>query len=483
MKMYKRIPTLLLGISVIALAGCKGGDDYMDFDMMMEESAINVETAYPVVRTISQSGSYIGTIETGEKVSVTPRVGGYVKEKFFSLGDFVNAGDVLFTIDDSSLQLEKKKAEADVKDANASLAKDKAENEATKYEVNETLYTLDIKTQENYNDLQKAIRSEYEARLDLYKACEEESAHKKEGKRLEELIASDKEGIEMAKQFVQELYGFKDIYTSIKSAADHDAAKTIAVNNGVNEADIPDDKTPAQIADIYLNKKTMYKNGTELDKAIESSEETASGAVLAQHESSKRTNDLNILSDEVATEKQKGNIATAQEDIELKRKIAVDYEIFTKAKLWAASQAKLAAGDATVLSASTRLSKAQIDLEIVEHKLADTRVTSPVSGEIVECKIEDFGSASEQTAAYTIIDTSKKKAVFYVTQDAKNNMAVGQKVTIDKGGEQYSATVDSISDTVDEKKLLYRISAVLGEDDKADFDAGMSVRLITAVKK
>ena len=150
-KRYRSILAVILGISVIALAGC-GNDEYADMDMDMEMAAlmgmgedpgINVETAYPTVRTIFRSGSFIGTIETGDKVSVTPRVGGYVKEKFFGLGDVVNAGDVLFTIDDSSLQLEKKKAEADVRDANAALAKDKAENEATKYEVNETLGTLD----------------------------------------------------------------------------------------------------------------------------------------------------------------------------------------------------------------------------------------------------------------------------------------------------------------------------------------------------
>ena len=163
MKRYKGILAALLGVSVIALAGCDlpwGGGDDMDYMYMMglmgEDPGISVETAYPVVRTISQSGSYIGTIETGDKVSVTPRVSGYVKEKFFGLGDFVNAGDVLFTIDDTDLQLAKKKAEADVRDAGAALAKDKADNEATKFEVNEALNTLDEKTIENYNGIQKA---------------------------------------------------------------------------------------------------------------------------------------------------------------------------------------------------------------------------------------------------------------------------------------------------------------------------------------
>ena len=490
MKKYKGIAAVLLGVSLIILAGCDlpwgGGSSDMDhMDMMSlmgEDPGINVETTYPVVRTISQSGSYIGTIETGDKVSVTPRVGGYVKEKYFGLGDFVNAGDVLFTIDDTDLQLAKKKAEADVRDANAKLAKDKAENEATKFEVNEALYTLDEKSMENNNNIQKAIRSEYEAQLDLYKACESEGIHKKEGDYLEDLISKDKDAIENAKEFTKKLKGEKSIYDSIAGAATDADARIIAANNGVT---VDPAWTKAQCAAGYLTQKTAYDSADDLTKAISSSEaaESSAKSSKAGHESSDRANDLTIISDEVTVQKERGNIATAQEDIALKRKIAADYEIFSKARIWAQQQAKLAAGDASVLSANVSLSKANIDLEIAEAKLRNTSVISPVSGEIVECKIDDFGTCSDSGVAYTIIDTSRKKAVFYVTGDAKNNMAVGQKVVIDKSGTQYNATVDQISDTPDEKKHLYRVTAVISENDMAALDAGTSVRLITSIKK
>ena len=489
MKRFKGIIATVLGMSIIVLTGCgNDGGDEMDMDLfaLMEESAINVETAYPTVRTIFQSGSYIGTIETGDKVSVTPRVSGYVKEKYFGLGDVVNAGDVLFTIDDTNLLLEKKKAEADVRDANASLAKDKAENEATKYEVNETLNTLDTKTQENYNNIQKAIRAEYEAQLDLYKACVEEGLYKEEGDYLEDLIRKDKDGLENAKDLTKLLKNYKSVYNSIKAATSLDNAKAIAINNGVDATEAGTKTTVDQVANLYLSEKTQYGGDvSKLDAAIESSEEAQKTAVATwrSHESSNRTNDISIIGEEVTAQKQRGNIASAQEDIALKRKLAADYEIYTKAKTWAASQAKLAAGDASVLSANVKVSKARIDLEIAEAKLKNTNVTSPVGGEIVECKIEDFGTCSDSSVAYTIIDTSKKKAVFYVTGDAKRNMAIGQTVAIDKSGTQYNATIDHISDTPDEKKMLYRVTAVLGENDKAALDAGTNVRLITSIKR
>ena len=481
MKKNINIIAALLGILIITLAGCGDSDDEYE---MTEEEAINVETAYPVVRTISQPGSYIGTVETGEKVSVTPRVGGYVKKKNFGLGDVVNAGDVLFTIDDSSLRLEKEKAEEDVKEANADLSKDKAANESAKYEVNETLNTLDTKTLENYNDIQKALRSEYEARLELYKACATENIHKDEGDDLEDLIRKDKDSIDNAKDFTKKLNGFKSVYNSINNAATAQDAEDIAAENGIDRSAVAG-KDQNQTALYYLTHKTMYESPQELDQAISESEEAeqAARSSLADHESDDHENDIDIISDEVAAQIENGNIASAQEDAALKKKIAADYEIYTKAKIWASSQATLAAGDAEVLSASTRLSKAQIDLEIADLKLQYTNVTSPVSGEIVECKIEDFGTASDQDVAYTIIDKSKKKAVFYVTGDAKNNMTSGQKVAIEKDGTEYRATVDTISDTPDEKKMLYRVTAILAEDDKASFDVGTSIRLITSIKK
>ena len=488
MKRYIGIIAALAGVSVIALSGCEGGDEEADIEMaeeMEEEGAINVETAYPVTRTIAQVGTYIGTIESGEKISVTPRVGGYVKEKLHGLGDFVNAGDVLFVIDDTNLQLEKKKAEADVKDANAALAKDKADNEATKFDVNETLNTLDTKTLENYNSIQKATRAEYEAQLDLYKACRSENIHKKEGDYLEYLIGKDRESIENAKDFTNKLKDNKSIYDSIAGAADLVTAKQIAKDKaGIDPVPATYD-TPAKVAQYYVNQKTPYKDLDELTKAIAESEAAEKSAKSAKdsHEEANRTNDLAIVSDEVAIQKEKGNITGAQQDLALKRKVAADYEIYTKAKIWAQQQAKLAAGDASVLSASVKLSKAQIDLEIAQSRLDNASVKSPVSGEIVECKIEDFGTCSDSAVAYTIIDTSRKKAVFYVTGDAKNNMAVGQTAVIEKNGTNYEATIDHVSDTPDEKKLLYKVTAILSEGDKASFDAGTSIRLVTDIKK
>ena len=60
MNKFKGFITVLLGVSLLALAGCasaeEGGEEMEE--MAEEESVVNVETAYPAIRTISQLGSY-----------------------------------------------------------------------------------------------------------------------------------------------------------------------------------------------------------------------------------------------------------------------------------------------------------------------------------------------------------------------------------------------------------------------------------------
>jgi len=49
-------------------------------------------------------GEYIGTVEPNQQVSVLPRIPGEVLSVYFNVGDRVQAGDILFTIDPTEIQ-------------------------------------------------------------------------------------------------------------------------------------------------------------------------------------------------------------------------------------------------------------------------------------------------------------------------------------------------------------------------------------------
>ncbi|MGE0241954.1 MAG: efflux RND transporter periplasmic adaptor subunit [Parvibaculaceae bacterium] len=77
---------------------------------------VPVTVAKPVVREIVEDDEFIGRFEAVDQVTVRSRVGGYLDKVHFRDGSVVNAGDLLFTIDQRPFQaaLEQAKASLNV---------------------------------------------------------------------------------------------------------------------------------------------------------------------------------------------------------------------------------------------------------------------------------------------------------------------------------------------------------------------------------
>ena len=71
---------------------------------VLPERIIPVNTAIVSKGTISSQLSYAGQVRAAEHVEVMSRVSGMVDQVFADTGDFVNAGDILFTMDAVDLQ-------------------------------------------------------------------------------------------------------------------------------------------------------------------------------------------------------------------------------------------------------------------------------------------------------------------------------------------------------------------------------------------
>lgn len=97
MNIFRRTSAIAM-VAVIGLsfAGCGGGE-------VVQAAAITnrilVDTVTPEIGNIIVVGEYIGTMEPNQQVTVFPRVPGEVQSVYFSIGDTVEAGDILFTID------------------------------------------------------------------------------------------------------------------------------------------------------------------------------------------------------------------------------------------------------------------------------------------------------------------------------------------------------------------------------------------------
>ena len=74
-------------------------------DVEIGQSVISVKLTTPTTGSLSRDTEFIGTIEPAESVSVYPEVSAKVTAVYFSAGDTVQAGDLLFEMDDSDAQL------------------------------------------------------------------------------------------------------------------------------------------------------------------------------------------------------------------------------------------------------------------------------------------------------------------------------------------------------------------------------------------
>ena len=473
-KYIKRISSVIL-LATILLSGCGNEEENV------ENVKIDVEAEKPTVKSISQQGSFIGTIETEEKISVIPNISGKVTSLNYKVGDHVNAGDVLFTLDDREYQIEKKTAEANVKAASATLDAQNIRNQEVQIAANEAIGSADAKSIELKNSINNSAREEENSRRkrDSYNSAA--NSYKDEENRISKLKSEADNRINSANSKISELKSIKNVYDEISSSDD---PATVAKNNGVDESDIGSSTDSSEIANIYITKKTQYSSIDEINSAIESASEevkTAEGE-KKELESSYNNAVVSRVEAEANANIESSNMTSAQEAKNLANRASQDYENYTKKSLISDAQAKVAEGNATKVTNESAVTTSTAELEAANLKIENTVIKAPISGIVQEVNVKQFELASDQSVAVVISNPAAKKVVFYVTEEVKNNVVVGQKVSITKNDTEYDAQVATVANTLDEQKKLYKVSATLSGDAQAEFDTGQNVKLSTSIK-
>lgn len=476
MRKHDCVPTTLLILLIaVLLAGC--GESGSEEDEAPQ--TVNVETTLPTREKISVSGSFVGTIETGDVVSVYPQISGLVITRNYEVGDYVNAGDTLFIMDDRALQIAKRDADANVKSAAASLEAQKANNTATAAAAAESIGSIPTREYElakAYNEADREINSN---RISQSTYLQQASANSDDLNRADSAIkrASDQESD--AKKLYSQLSRKKDIYLSILKA-DDDTAKAIADKNGVTYDDADQ---PEEIANKYILQKTRYTGYEELSTATEAANQVIENARTEKNAqegnySSSLTQKIEACANaEVA----KGNIANAEEAKTLAQKMFMDYELFTKNTVTTAANAQVAEADANVKVSDSQLESARANQALADLNLQNTEVKAPISGIIGEINIEQYGMASDQTPAYVITGQNNKKISFGVPENILHRIKVGQDVEISKDNNVYKAVVTRINDSLNDKSSLFKVEAAIQSNGPDDFIIGTKLKLETAV--
>ncbi len=122
MSTYKRALALALAaVLAFAMTGCTSEGNSTDATDATE-AGINVTVETAAVRDIETTAEYTGELIAGETAYVTSKVSAKVEKINVELGDWVEEGDVLVTLDDTDYSFQLSQAQAGYRQADAAYA-------------------------------------------------------------------------------------------------------------------------------------------------------------------------------------------------------------------------------------------------------------------------------------------------------------------------------------------------------------------------
>lgn len=475
--------------SGLLLSGCAGPGSK---DTVEEkDTSILVETALPKTESIELDGDFIGTVEAEDEVTVVAKIGGDVTAAYFEEGDRVNAGDLLFTIDDRSAQISMDQAQASLESANASVNSASAGVSVaelnllyTQEQIKETLGKVDT----NQMQLENAVAS---AKYALKAAEENESiAAEQFGiardnyKDLEDSLDDLKDDANNMGKYARQLKTVKSNYDKIKNGTMNLPSDLDSKYTGSG--------TPEDKAAYYIKELAGAESEYELGVMI-SSAESSESSMRSQRSSLDGNKDsarLAQIQAAIGKETAKNNVLSAEDAKRLAEKMLQDYELYTKAVIIAGANAQLAGSNSNLIAAQSGMTQAQAGVkqaqagvEAAQLQLEYTQVTAPVSGIIREKNVTVNNMAAQGSTAYVITADSGSNVTFYVSEAVMKELTVGQQAKVERNGETYQATISENAGVADAESGLFKIKAQLSESDAQKLIAGTTVKITLATRR
>ena len=429
---------LMIAVSISCLSACNG--EAIE-DMTQKEELLTVDTIVAEKGTLVVSESFMGSVSAQRELKIYPKTAGEVTEINVKAGDPVNAGDVLFKLNDSFARL-------DLESARTSLSKTQAE--VKKSQGSETVLTQQKEWQGLENRNSKIDDSKY----DLNTANED---YNRQVHYLDE--AKDKENIayedyKKASNRYDKARSIEEAYEGLQKAEpafyqvplseaavmtpaaggpsqDHiDQAKALLARLDGGEEDklYPAEVTVQGVEGLKSARDAAFSKYSELRSARESQEDRVTNA--------KRTADR-------ADKTLQDNYTAYRQDVD-----------------------NMMVNDIAVLQDNKRIQQIEVDasslnVEKAEYSLEQYTVTSPISGVVSKVDVKEYELVSTGSPAILIRDTDSMTIEFSVTEKVRNNLTPGQALTVEKDDISTSGQITEIADTPDEASGLFKIKAMM----------------------
>lgn len=430
----KRLVALGLVVTLGVTASACGKKDETE----AVEEKVAVEVQKPSMGNLSTDTAYIGMVSPQEQVYVIPMVSGTVTETFFEVGDVVAQGDVLFKIDDEAYRLQMKNAQAAYNAAQAGVA---AQSGGARDLQN-------YQTEQQIQQLKDSLNDTYENKDDMEDTLDDLD---KKGKELDRGISAGKKQINLLTQQL----GLLNAQLEAAKAAYNAMEEALKTNPDAYSAD-EQNKIKSTMDEAQKNVDDISRKLAEADAGV-----TAAQNSLAAIEASKTQLESGIDQIETSQDTLRDNIATAEGA----------YSI-TQQEIYPESDAASAA----------QLQQAAVGIDSAKMQLDYCTVTAPIGGVIESFSVEKNGMAAQGNPACIISNKESMTVTFSVAEQAKNTLAAGDHVIVERNGVQHEGVITEIGTMANQQTKLFQVKAsVSGAVD--DLPNGVNVKVYATTER
>lgn len=485
---------VVLGISVAACGKTEEPE---------EAGAVSVEVETPKIGELTVDTAYIGMAAPQEQVYVIPKASGTVTETFFGVGDTVQEGDVLFKIDDEAAQLQIDSARASYASAQAGVTAQNGgarhlQNVQTEEQIRQLRESLSD-TDEQINDLEdqlddmedsedglKSRLSKTQGQLaeaqNAYAAAE--SALTPQIEALQLSIAESQKQINENQQELADLQ--KQLVDMGTSGA---VPNTELPGEGTSDSSVVDTDDPT--AGEGKNPQEIQNRIEELQSDIESrtkdignwqgelaplsSQLTTGKAAVEQLQGAvnqMQTALANISPGKSQLESGIDQLESGQDTIRDNLAMAEQAYGITQNEVYPQTDAVSAA----------QLHAASIGIDSAQMQLDFYTVKSPISGIVESVSVEKNGMAAAGNPAYIISNKESMTVTFQVAEKAKNVLAVGDHVVVEREGTEYDGVITEIGTMANQQTKLFQVKATV-TGAGASLPNGVSVKVYATTQR
>lgn len=479
---------LCIMVSALTFYGCGAKDTASSLLSESENTALlEVDAVSPLITDIAVEGEYVGTLEYENQVAVVPMLSGEVTATYFEEGDYVEAGELLFTIDDEAYQLQLQNAQVAYQQAQSGIdsqlgqlqvGRDSAVNSVSS--AQEGISQI----QDSYEYFNSQLEDLDESRADL---AEDRAEMKEDLLDVRDQISSLEKSIEEMQGEYNDLYAAYEAARIQKEIQDSMASSSEGQTPSGNiptdtEGQTPSGSIPAGAGGTPVNLVTaedlikMREACDQLSNALSAARATLSGLQNAEKQLDNAIAQYDSSMEQI--DSSKDNIIYQRDNLDYNMEQAVRGQQLAQEQLDYYDNYTIPSAQA---SATTTLQQAQLGIESAQLQLSYTQVTAPVSGTILSKNVEELGLAQVGYAAYVIVSDEGAIATFGVSESTYRMLSVGQEVTVERNGVVYEGSIAELPLQVNPQTGLFMIkAAVKGDTDQLVM--GTSVKVMLAVK-